>query len=103
MVTEGGMIGKIGFNSAGLGLCFNALLTDQKSNEIPIHLALRAVLNSYTLSEALAKVKDGKIAASASFIIGSVDPSGDGLALNVEVYSFAIDLVCLESSSLITT
>ena len=41
MVTEGGMIGKIGYNSSQLGLCFNALLTDKKSDEVPIHVALR--------------------------------------------------------------
>src|SRR5699024_6586095 len=70
MVTEGGMIGKIGYNSAGLGLCFNALLTDKKSDEVPIHLALRGILNSNTISEALSRVKDGQTAASASVLIG---------------------------------
>src|SRR5699024_3028154 len=70
MVTEGGMIGKIGYNSEGLGLCFNALLTDKKSDEVPIHLALRGILNSFTLSEAVSRVKDGQTAASASVLIG---------------------------------
>src|SRR5699024_1568647 len=70
MVTEGGIIGKIGFNSEGLGLCFNALLTDKKSNDVPIHLGLRGVLNSYHLPEAVSRVKDGQMAATASFIIG---------------------------------
>src|SRR5690625_1228072 len=103
MVTEGGMIGKIGFNSAGLGLCFNALLTDQKSNEIPIHLALRAVLNSYTLSEAISKIKDGQTAASASFVIGKADPSGDGLAINTEVSPFGMDMVGGDNGIIIHT
>lgn len=93
MITEGGMIGKIGFNSAGLGLCFNALLTDKKSDEVPIHLALRGVLNSYTLSEAISRVKDGQTAASASFLIGKADENGEGMVLNVEVSPFGIDVV----------
>lgn len=103
MVTEGGIIGKIGLNSSGLGLCFNALLTDQKSDEIPIHLALRAVLNSYTLSEAISKIKDGQTAASASLIIGKADPSGDGLAINAEVSPFGMDMVGGDNGILIHT
>ncbi len=103
MVTEGGIIGKIGHNNAGLGVCFNALLTDQKSNEIPIHLALRSVLNSYTLSEAISKLKDGQTAASASLVIGKADESKAGLAVNVEVSPFGIDLVGGENGSLVHT
>jgi len=93
MVTEGGIIGKIGFNSEGIGLCFNALLTDKKSNDVPIHLGLRAVLNSRHLPEAVSRVKDGQIAATASFIIGKADEDGSGMAINAEVSPFGIDLV----------
>ncbi|MEI3611351.1 C45 family peptidase [Pseudogracilibacillus sp. SO30301A] len=93
IVTEGGIIGKIGFNSEGLGLCFNALLTDKKSNDVPIHLGLRAVLNSHTLPEAISKLKDGQIAATASFVIGKADKDGSGMAVNAEVSPFGIDLV----------
>ncbi|MGM0852733.1 MAG: C45 family autoproteolytic acyltransferase/hydrolase [Bacillota bacterium] len=93
MVTEGGMIGKIGFNSAGLGLCFNALLTDKKSNEIPIHLGLRSVLNSSSLPEAISKIKGGKMASSASFLIGMDEGGGIGTAVNIEVSPFGIDMV----------
>lgn len=93
MVTEGGIIGKIGFNSAGVGLCFNALLTDKKSNDVPIHLGLRGVLDSYTLPEAISKIKDGQIAATASFVIGKADDDGSGMAVNAEVSPFGIDIV----------
>jgi isopenicillin-N N-acyltransferase-like protein len=93
MVTEGGMIGKIGYNSSGLGLCFNALLTDKKSDEVPIHLALRGILNSHTLSEAISRVKDGQTAASASVLIGQAGEDGSGLAINAEVSPFGMDLV----------
>lgn len=103
MVTEGGIIGKIGFNSEGLGLCFNALLTDRKSNDVPIHLGLRAVLNSYTLSEALSRLKDGQIAATASFVIGKADECGRGMAVNAEVSPFGIDLVGGTNGSFVHT
>ena len=103
MVTEGGLIGKIGFNSNGVGLCFNALLTDKKSNEVPIHLGLRSVLNSYTLPEAISKIKDGQIAATASFVIGKADDDGSGMAVNAEVSPFGMDIVSGSDGSLVHT
>lgn len=93
MITEGGMIGKIGYNSAGLGLCFNALLTNKKTNEIPIHLALRSVLNSYNLAEAIGRVKDGQTAASASMLIGQSNPNENGMVINLEVSPYGIDFI----------
>ncbi|WP_240339738.1 C45 family autoproteolytic acyltransferase/hydolase [Halobacillus ihumii] len=103
MVTEGGIIGKIGFNSAGIGLCFNALLTDKKSNEIPIHLGLRGVLNSSSLHEAISKIKGGQIAAAASLIIGIDEGNGKGMALNVEVSPLGIDMVGGDEGKLVHT
>lgn len=93
MVTEGGMIGKIGFNSSGVGICFNALITDKKSDEVPIHLGLRAVLNSHSLTEAISKIKGTQMASAASFLIGYDEGNGNGMAVNPEVSPFGIDYV----------
>lgn len=103
MVTEGGMIGKIGMNSAGLGICFNALLTDKKSNEVPIHLGLRGVLNSHTLGEAISKIKHGQMAGAASFLFGidEGNGTGNGMAFNFEVSPFGIDSVGGEDGRLV--
>ncbi|UFT99091.1 C45 family peptidase [Radiobacillus kanasensis] len=91
MITEGGMIGKIGWNSSGVGVCFNALLTDKKSNEVPIHLGLRGVLDSYSLTEAISKIKAGQMASAASFLIGADEGEPDkGMAVNFEVSPFGI-------------
>lgn len=103
MVTEGGMIGKIGFNSAGVGICFNALMTNKKSNEVPIHLGLRAVLNSFTLTEAISKITNGQIASAASFLIGYDEGDGNGMAVNAEVSSFGIDFVGQNDGKLVHT
>ena len=103
MITEGGMIGKIGFNSAGVGICFNALHTDKKSREVPIHLGLRAVLKSNSLTEAVAKIKDGQMACAASFLIGYDDGKGNGLAVNAEVSPFGIDFVGGNDGKLVHT
>ncbi|MFK9092571.1 C45 family autoproteolytic acyltransferase/hydolase [Bacillus salipaludis] len=93
MVTEGGMIGKIGFNSSGLGVCFNALLTNKSSDSIPIHIGLRSVLDSDSLSEAISKIKGENIAAAASYLIGYDDQKGNGMAVNIEVSPVGIDMV----------
>lgn len=93
MVTEGGIIGKIGFNSSGVGVCLNALTTDQRTNEIPIHIGLRAVLNSCSQAEAIAQISGRQMASAANFLIGYDEGRGIGTALNAEVSPFGIDYV----------
>ena len=47
MITEGGIIGKIGLNSEGLGVCLNAISARGVTyNDLPVHLALRAALDT---------------------------------------------------------
>jgi isopenicillin-N N-acyltransferase like protein len=70
MVTEAGIIGKIGLNSEGVGICMNALATDKIINGTPLHIAMRAVLNSKNLNDALNKVATCNIASAINFIIG---------------------------------
>jgi isopenicillin-N N-acyltransferase-like protein len=42
MITEAGLIGKIGLNSAGVGVCLNAIKAKgMDSTRIPCHLGLR--------------------------------------------------------------
>ncbi|MBU8879284.1 hypothetical protein BGM26_09840 [Bacillus sp. FJAT-29790] len=91
MVTEGGIIGKIGLNSAGVGVCLNALLTDKKSDQIPIHLGLRSILNSFTHSEAILRIDNGLMASTANFLIGSAD-SQNGMVFNTEVSPIGIHI-----------
>lgn len=53
MVTEGGIIGKIGFNSKGVGVCMNAIRARGISvSRLPVHLAMRAILESNSRQEA---------------------------------------------------
>ncbi|MFT4415269.1 C45 family autoproteolytic acyltransferase/hydrolase [Fredinandcohnia humi] len=92
MITEGGIIGKIGFNSAGIGVCLNALMTDRKSAQLPIHLGLRSVLNSHSLHEAISKINHGQIASAANFLIASYEGEGQSMAANIEVSPFGIDM-----------
>ncbi|KGX91883.1 C45 family autoproteolytic acyltransferase/hydolase [Pontibacillus marinus] len=93
MVTEGGIIGKIGFNTSGVGVGLNALLTNKKSEQVPIHLGLRAVMNSKSLTEAVSKIKGGQMASTANFLIGADQGNGESMVANYEVSPFGIDML----------
>ena len=66
MVTEAGLIGKIGFNERGVGVCFNAIRArGVNPSKLPAHLGLRAVLESTSREAAVDKLKSLGIAGSA--------------------------------------
>ncbi|KAG6358404.1 hypothetical protein INS49_014288 [Diaporthe citri] len=76
MVTEAGIIGKIGLNAAGVGVCLNAIRArGLDSARLPVHFALRAVLESASRADALATLtKLGGVAGSAHILVA--DPAG---------------------------
>ncbi|MFB5660430.1 C45 family autoproteolytic acyltransferase/hydolase [Alteribacillus sp. HJP-4] len=92
MVTEGGIIGKIGMNSHSVGVGLNALITDRKTDGVPIHLGLRAVLNASSLHEALAGVQDGQLASTANFLIGASEGKERGMVLQAEVSPYGVSI-----------
>lgn len=75
MVTEAGIIGKIGLNSSGVGVCLNAIRARGLDTErLPVHLALRTLLESHSLDSAKATLsKLGGVAGSAHILLA--DPS----------------------------
>jgi isopenicillin-N N-acyltransferase-like protein len=81
-VVEAGLLAKTGMNSAGLGLVTNALVTgdDAGTPGIPYHLALRAILDCDTVSDALAVLQSGERSSAANYLIAH----RDGSALDVE-------------------
>lgn len=89
MVNEAGMIGKIGMNDAGIGLCFNALSCEGTPGGLPIHIALRGVLNSYTLGEAIGASIQQKSANAVNLHIASKE----GVAVNIEVSNDGHDVM----------
>lgn len=75
MVTEAGIIGKIGLNSAGVGVCLNAIRAKgADASRIPVHLGLRLVLESRSREEAIANLSRTGVAASCHMLIA--DPTG---------------------------
>lgn len=75
MVTEGGIIGKIGFNEDGVGVCLNAIrAVGVDQSKMPIHFALRKVLESPSRKAAIDMLRKHGVAGSAHMLIA--DPSG---------------------------
>jgi isopenicillin-N N-acyltransferase-like protein len=52
-LAEAGQVGKIGMNSAGLGLCLNFLQHADQGLGLPIHVILRRMLSCAALGEAI--------------------------------------------------
>lgn len=71
MVAEPGIIGKIGLNSNGLGVCLNILRVNKKLDGVPIHIVLRAVLDSADFNRALDRVKASGYGKASNILIGS--------------------------------
>ncbi|ESK89404.1 putative acyl-CoA:6-aminopenicillanic-acid-acyltransferase [Moniliophthora roreri MCA 2997] len=70
MITEAGIVGKIGFNSAGLGVCLNAIRAHPTDPcKLPIHIALRVCLESASIQKALDKLESLGGVASAQHIL----------------------------------
>lgn len=81
-VVEAGLLAKTGMNSSGIGLVTNALVTDADVGEpgIPYHVALRAILDCETISDAYAVLQRKPRSSSANYLIGH----RDGVAVDVE-------------------
>ena len=81
-VVEAGLLAKTGMNSSGLGLVTNAMVTDADAGTpgIPYHVALRAILDCETVSDALAALQSGERSSAANYLIAH----RDGSAVNVE-------------------
>lgn len=70
MVTEAGIIGKIGLNSQGVGVCLNAIRAKgMNSARLPVHLGLRMALESSSMQEAAEKLQGIGMASSAHILI----------------------------------
>lgn len=71
MVTEAGIIGKIGFNENGVGCCLNAIRArGVDPHRLPVHFALRTVLESRSRKEAIARLEASGVAGTAHILVG---------------------------------
>lgn len=100
MLTEAGIVGKLGFNSSGLGVCLNAIVTDRlEPAGTPLHVALRGILDSRTLGDAIGAVARANIAVSANFLVAQ---HGNG-AVDIEAVPGGLDVLLPERDVLFHT
>lgn len=71
--TEAGIVGQKGMNSAGIGFCVNALLSEEDGFEpkVPFWVMCRGILNSETLEEAQDAVLKADRSGSGNCLIAS--------------------------------
>lgn len=70
MITEAGLIGKIGVNERGVGVCLNAIRAKGVDMErIPCHLALRMVLESESREDAVRKLEGCGVASACHMLV----------------------------------
>ncbi len=91
MMTEAGIIGKIGLNSAGVGVALNAVKARGVDfSRLPVHLALRRVLESESYQEAAEVLQNVGVAAACHILIAG--PNG-----SVGLECSAFDVVRLQA------
>jgi isopenicillin-N N-acyltransferase-like protein len=75
MITEAGIIGKIGLNGNGVGCTLNAIKAKGVSfSKLPCHLALRTVMESLSRQAAIAALEKAGVASACHILIA--DSSG---------------------------
>ncbi len=99
IVTEAGLVGGKGLNSAGIGLTMNALSVRNGQYGLPLQLLLREVLNRKTVPEALDFLGKAKRAGSACVGLGSAD----GLLVMVEFAPKDLDILLSEGKPICHT
>ena len=80
IITEAGLIGKIGLNDAGVGVLLNAIRAKGvDTTRLPCHLALRMVLESYSKDEAVRTLESYGIASSCHMLVADGETGGVAL------------------------
>lgn len=70
MITEAGIIGKIGLNSRGVGVCLNAIRAQGVDfQRLPCHLALRTCLESSSTEEAVVALRKAGVASACHILV----------------------------------
>lgn len=67
---EAGIVGKFGFNDAGVGICMNAIRAEGLAvSKLPVHIAMRKVLECSSFEEAVELLNRRGLASAVNFIV----------------------------------
>ena len=78
-LTEAGIAGKIGFNSAGLGVCLNILSSPHHLSGVSIHIMARAVLETQRYTDLPALIEKAGVGKASHLLIA--DDQGNGMSV----------------------
>lgn len=81
-VGEAGMVAKIGMNARGIGVCLNAIRSQTCGEGLPIHVALRKILESPDMESALAVASQDRVCSPAHFLVASAEGEAVGLEVH---------------------
>lgn len=81
-VVEAGLLAKASLNSAGVGICTNALVTSRDRGEpgIPYHVVLRRLADCETVTDAIDAVQQLPRSSAGNYLVGHADD----IAINLE-------------------
>ncbi len=77
MVTEAGIIGRMGFNNNGIGYCGNTLKNDYVDYKFPLHMMKRLILEQHTLKDVRNVINSLGTGSSFNILVGS---AGEGVS-----------------------
>nr|WP_259455776.1 C45 family peptidase [Bacillus sp. PK3_68] len=97
MCTEAGIVGKIGMNDSGIGVCLNYLSTTEQAHGVPVHVILRGILNSQLFSQAVGQVSRLQRGTSANYLIATKE----GEALDIESTCDDYDAIYLTDDTIV--
>jgi len=75
-IVEAGIIGKMGFNSAGVCVLANIMVSDGWHLGVPMQIILRKVINQDNLVDAIEAVLAAKRGSSGNYLIGYAGSEG---------------------------
>lgn len=79
MMSEGGIIGKIGLNDAGVGVTLNAIAAKGVAyDKLPTHFALRTALECRSVGEARMKLNKAGVAAACHITVADAETGSIG-------------------------
>jgi isopenicillin-N N-acyltransferase-like protein len=103
-MTEPGMIGKIGMNHCGVGVCLNFMtVEDYQPFGIPLHVILRSILDSKSVKEAQALIEPHLRGKVGNIVISN--GIGDVLDLELsgnEFFSVPVDDLFVHTNHFLT-
>lgn len=76
---EPGMVGKIGLNSAGLGVCLNILFAPHNLTGLPVHILIGALLNCRSYSQAEQLLANCGLGKASHLLLASAN--GDAVSM----------------------